>query len=353
MTARWIAGLGYPALAVAYFDEPGQPAELQNVPVDPVLTGLEWLHAQDEVDTDALFTFGVSRGGELALWLAAEHPELVAGAFAPVGSGYLVCGFPEFGRTRVDAGRGAAESRVCARTSPPPAGSCDRRGRDRLGRAVRSYWDAAAKVFTAGDEHCASDESDVAVASLSAESPFVARSRPVSLTSDPVTSSIGARARASALLALPFQIGMRRARGRAQPDRAGRAAVARRAPGAGARGAHPRRAHLPHGHTVAAPAALSAVHHGRAVRRERPQPLLVVPRVGHPGPLRLGHHDRLARNALRPQGGRACRGRLPALVRAHDRPADGDGVRGRLGDLRVRERSSSSAPSPSSISPTR
>jgi dienelactone hydrolase len=95
MTARWIASLGYPALAVAYFDEPGQPTELENVPVEPVVAGLEWLHRQAEVDDDAVFTFGVSRGGELALWLAAQHPELVAGAFAPVGSGYLVCGYPD------------------------------------------------------------------------------------------------------------------------------------------------------------------------------------------------------------------------------------------------------------------
>ncbi|RYJ01939.1 MAG: hypothetical protein EON52_20535, partial [Actinomycetales bacterium] len=95
MTARWIASLGYPALAVSYFGEPGQPTELEEVPVDPVVAGLEWLHAQAEVDSDALFTFGVSRGGELALWLAAERPELVAGALAPVGSGFLVCGYPD------------------------------------------------------------------------------------------------------------------------------------------------------------------------------------------------------------------------------------------------------------------
>ena len=27
--------------------------------------------------------------------LTAQHPDLVAGAFAPVGSGYLVCGYPD------------------------------------------------------------------------------------------------------------------------------------------------------------------------------------------------------------------------------------------------------------------
>ncbi|WP_137844468.1 acyl-CoA thioesterase/BAAT N-terminal domain-containing protein [Microbacterium sp. 2FI] len=124
MTAQWIAGLGYPALAVSYFDEPGQPTELENVPIEPVLTALEWLHAQPEVDTDALFTFGYSRGGELALWLAAEHPDRVAGAFAPVGSGYLVCGVPDLSAPAWILG-GEPLSAACAREigREPPAGS--------------------------------------------------------------------------------------------------------------------------------------------------------------------------------------------------------------------------------------
>ncbi|WP_034620602.1 acyl-CoA thioesterase/BAAT N-terminal domain-containing protein [Cellulomonas sp. URHE0023] len=124
MTARWIAGLGYPALAVSYFDEPGQPTELENVPVDPVLAALEWLRARPEVDTGALFTFGVSRGGELALWLAAEHPDLVAGSFAPVGSGYLVCGYPDLSVPAWTLG-GQPLSPACAGDigAVPPAGS--------------------------------------------------------------------------------------------------------------------------------------------------------------------------------------------------------------------------------------
>jgi dienelactone hydrolase len=95
-TARWIAGLGYPALAVSYFGGPGQPEALQNVPVEPVLAGLDHLRAQPEVDPDAVFVFGISRGGELALWVGARHPDLISGVFAPVGAGNLVCGFPDF-----------------------------------------------------------------------------------------------------------------------------------------------------------------------------------------------------------------------------------------------------------------
>ncbi|MBM7480793.1 acyl-CoA thioesterase/BAAT N-terminal domain-containing protein [Oerskovia jenensis] len=94
-SADSIAALGYPALAVSYFKSPGQPSTLTEVPVETFLTGLEWLRAQPGVDTERVFAFGTSRGGEMALWLAANRPEQVYGAFAPVGAGYLVCGIPD------------------------------------------------------------------------------------------------------------------------------------------------------------------------------------------------------------------------------------------------------------------
>ena len=143
MTARWIAGLGYPALAVAYFDEPGQPTELETFRSIPC-SGPEWLHAQAEVDADAVFTFGVSRGGELALWLAAEHPDLVAGAFAPVGSGYLVCGYPDDDVPAWTLG-GQPLSPACTseRHSEPPAALGHRRVRRSTVR-----WSSRAAVTT-------------------------------------------------------------------------------------------------------------------------------------------------------------------------------------------------------------
>ncbi|MBE7699956.1 acyl-CoA thioesterase/BAAT N-terminal domain-containing protein [Oerskovia sp. Sa1BUA8] len=91
-----IAALGYPALAISYFKSPGQPTELAEVPVEAFLTGLSWLREQPGVDTDRVFTFGVSRGGEMALWLAANHPDQVHGAFAPTGAGSLYCGYPNW-----------------------------------------------------------------------------------------------------------------------------------------------------------------------------------------------------------------------------------------------------------------
>lgn len=95
MTARWIAGLGFPALGISYFGTVGQPTTLEGVPVETFETGLAWLREQPEVDVEQVSTFGISRGGEMALWLAAEHPDLIAGAVAPVGAGAIVCGYPK------------------------------------------------------------------------------------------------------------------------------------------------------------------------------------------------------------------------------------------------------------------
>ncbi|GAB2853359.1 hypothetical protein GCM10027024_31540 [Microbacterium insulae] len=94
-TARWIAGLGYPALGISYFGSDGQPTRLEEVPAETFLTALDWLHQQPGVDGERVFTYGASRGGEMALWLAATHPGKVFGAFAPVGAGAIVCGVPD------------------------------------------------------------------------------------------------------------------------------------------------------------------------------------------------------------------------------------------------------------------
>ena len=94
--ATSLAALGYPALAISYFKSPGQPTELAEVPVETVLTGLAGRRPPPGVDTDRVFTCGVSRGGEMALWLAANRPDEVYGAFAPTGAGSLYCGYPNW-----------------------------------------------------------------------------------------------------------------------------------------------------------------------------------------------------------------------------------------------------------------
>lgn len=121
-TAVWLAELGYPALAISYFKSPGQPQALAEVPVETFLSGLTWLRGQAGVDTERVFTFGVSRGGEMALWLAANRPDEVFGAFAPTGSGIVFCGYPDATRP---AWTLAGTGLPCAPYSPdavsPPA----------------------------------------------------------------------------------------------------------------------------------------------------------------------------------------------------------------------------------------
>lgn len=89
--AALVAYRGYPALAISYFGSPGQPATLDEVPVETFLRALDWLRAQPGVDPGRVLAYGTSRGGEMALWLAAHRPDLVHGAVAPVGSHALVC----------------------------------------------------------------------------------------------------------------------------------------------------------------------------------------------------------------------------------------------------------------------
>lgn len=90
LLATQVASLGYPALGIAYFGEPGLPPKLENVAVEEFLTALEWLRGRPEVDSRHVLAFGASRGGELALWLAAHRGDLVEGAIAPVGADRLI-----------------------------------------------------------------------------------------------------------------------------------------------------------------------------------------------------------------------------------------------------------------------
>jgi dienelactone hydrolase len=87
----WQAGLlashGYPVLQLAYFGAPGVPQRLRSIPIEYVARALRWLHARPGVDD--VVVVGASRGGELALLVAATYPALVQGvaAYAP---GYAV-----------------------------------------------------------------------------------------------------------------------------------------------------------------------------------------------------------------------------------------------------------------------
>jgi dienelactone hydrolase len=76
--AAWLAGYGYAALGLAYFDEPGLPDELLEVPMEYFETALAYLGSRPDIDASRIGVVGGSRGGELALILGARYPQIRA-----------------------------------------------------------------------------------------------------------------------------------------------------------------------------------------------------------------------------------------------------------------------------------
>lgn len=94
--ASLLASHGYPALALAYFDEPGLPKDLLRIPLEYFAGALRYLAQQPGVDPSRLVVYGISRGSEAALLVAAHYPQLVHGVVALVPSNGVGCGIPPF-----------------------------------------------------------------------------------------------------------------------------------------------------------------------------------------------------------------------------------------------------------------
>lgn len=97
-TAALLASRGFVALAVAYFGLPGLPATLDRIPIEYFGRGLRFLQEHPSVDAQRIGIVGVSRGGELALLLAATYPAFRA-VVGYVPSGVLWSGFPSTGHS--------------------------------------------------------------------------------------------------------------------------------------------------------------------------------------------------------------------------------------------------------------
>lgn len=86
--AAALAARGYPALAIAYFKEPGLPSKLENIPLEYFMRAIRWLDRQPQVSPHHVFVLGVSRGSEAAQLLGVHFPNLVSGVLAIVPSDY-------------------------------------------------------------------------------------------------------------------------------------------------------------------------------------------------------------------------------------------------------------------------
>ena len=78
--AALLAAHGYPALTVAYFDWPGLPPALDDIPLEYFETAGKILASQPQVDPAHIIAMGYSRGSEAALLLADDLPKLFHGA---------------------------------------------------------------------------------------------------------------------------------------------------------------------------------------------------------------------------------------------------------------------------------
>jgi dienelactone hydrolase len=94
--AGFLAAHGYTTLAVGYFDGPGVPAELHDVPIEYFARGLRILDRQPGVDSRKLAVYGISYGGQAAQLLGIHYPNLVRGVVALVTANGSMCGIPPF-----------------------------------------------------------------------------------------------------------------------------------------------------------------------------------------------------------------------------------------------------------------
>jgi Acyl-CoA thioester hydrolase/BAAT N-terminal region/BAAT / Acyl-CoA thioester hydrolase C terminal len=93
--AALLAAHGIPSLALAYFDAPGLPCSLENVPIEYFVRAIQWLRGEPTVNPARVWIEADSRGTEPALLLAAQRPDLVHGVIAASPS--FVVGGPNAG----------------------------------------------------------------------------------------------------------------------------------------------------------------------------------------------------------------------------------------------------------------
>jgi dienelactone hydrolase len=94
LPAALVASRGYPTLSLAYFNEPGLPQTLKDIPLEYFERALRWLAAQPGVDPRRLIVAGASRGGEAALLLGTVYTDLVHGVLACTTTASVLGAYP-------------------------------------------------------------------------------------------------------------------------------------------------------------------------------------------------------------------------------------------------------------------
>lgn len=89
-----LASSGYPTLSMAYFNYPGLPGKLANIPLEYFAKALRWLASQPGVDPARIAVIGISRGSEAAQLLGVYYPSLVRAVIASVPSNVAICSYP-------------------------------------------------------------------------------------------------------------------------------------------------------------------------------------------------------------------------------------------------------------------
>ncbi|WP_034944023.1 acyl-CoA thioester hydrolase/BAAT C-terminal domain-containing protein [Erwinia oleae] len=97
--AALLAAQGYIGFALAYFKAPGRPAHISNTPLEYFQQAIDWVAREVPIRANFVAVMGHSRGGELALLLAATFPERIAAVIGYVPSavihGTLRAGAPD------------------------------------------------------------------------------------------------------------------------------------------------------------------------------------------------------------------------------------------------------------------
>lgn len=73
--AELLARAGHEVLALFYFGQPGQPAQLSRIPLETVTHALDWAEERD-ISTDPVTLVGTSKGAELAALLPGHEPRV-------------------------------------------------------------------------------------------------------------------------------------------------------------------------------------------------------------------------------------------------------------------------------------